>query len=74
MYYKSYFNKYPKTDETIDDKTIISLADRLNRQIWLYDISKSSKKAIIKNYKSIIQTSKSSRIGTVRLIINRLFH
>lgn len=74
MYYKSYFNKYPKTDETIDDKTIISLADRLNRQIWLYDISKSSKKAIIKNYKSIIQTSKSSWIGTVRLIINRLFH
>lgn len=74
MYYKSYFNKYPKTDEPIDDKTIISLADRLNRQIWLYDVGKSSKKAIIKNYKSIFQTSKSSWIGTVRLIINRLLH
>lgn len=73
-YYKSYFNKYPKTDETIEDKAIISLAERLNRQIWAYDISKSSKKAIIKNYKSIIQTSRSSKIGTVRLIINRLLH
>lgn len=39
-----------------------------------YIIKKSSKKAIIKNYKSIFQTSKSSWIGTVRLIINRLLH
>ncbi len=73
-YYKEYFLRYPEKDAEISDSILLQLADILNRQIWFYDINRSSKKAIIKNRRLISRTSKLSQFLTIRLILNKLLH
>lgn len=73
-YYKELFKLNSVENDIISDTTLMTLADSLNKSIWIYDICKSSKKAILKNSRLIFKTSKISRFGTIKLIVSKLLH